>query len=453
MLPHTHLTVAVVFVCTLSYAFPGIVSERQDIGTTNFNFDTNHCKRAQDQKDLVTTELGIARDMAKAAANAALDSNNKWSKYFFDDETLQTPDTIKSYYKKLSDLYDDSSYKVKIYCPVQGDSAFSACSSGRVWASTFAFGSNKHITICPIWFDGIDENTVKEDSSVVKANCPKGAKGEKNWQQITSFKRIKCKPPACLPPTIADHGLAFTMLHEMTHLNYATNSDGVPASENKRSLDYAYDRPDCKSLRDGTRSNANLCKDFPNNVCPATKSFRNADTLAFVAAGIYWEEQCDKTIAIEPEAGVTENNDPAFNDDLDAGPDTPDEGDSEPTPSPTIGPLTSCSLVETTMTGTIAPGPQTYCTCGSVIAGINTETSGNLVYSVCAGDPYPTVATSTIADTPLPTPDLSSPACTSCTGTLGASDCSADDDQCLIEQCRNDEDCQTCGIDCESFGA
>ncbi|KAL8917004.1 MAG: hypothetical protein Q9208_008222 [Pyrenodesmia sp. 3 TL-2023] len=152
-------------------------------------------------------------------------------------------------------------------------------------------------------------------------------------------------------------------------------------------------------------------------------------------------------------------------------------------PPNAIGPLTDCSLVQTTITGTIAGGPQTYCQCDSVIAGINTETSGSLVYSVCAGAPYPTVATSTLAappaaptcdcnengctdsspaccgngscedaDPPAETPDLSSPACTACTSTLGASDCSADDGQCLIDQCKADQDCQACGIDCNTFG-
>lgn len=170
--------------------------------------------------------------------------------------------------------------------------------------------------------------------------------------------------------------------------------------------------------------------------------------------------------------------------------------------SSSVRPLTDCSLVQyvpiaiftcstltscprTTLTGTIASGPQTYCQCGPVIAGINTETSGSLVYSVCAGAPYPTIATSTVAappasptcdcnengctenspaccgdgtcdgnaDAPPDPPDLSSPACTSCTSTLGASDCSADDDQCLIDQCKADKDCQACRIDCNTFGS
>ena len=54
---------------------------------------------------------------------------------------------------------------------------------------------------------------------------------------------------------------------------------------------------------------------------------------------------------------------------------------------------------------------------------------------------------------PPATPDLSSDACVECTSTLGASDCSAEDDQCLIDQCKDDTKCQECGIDCNSFGA
>lgn len=59
---------------------------------------------------------------------------------------------------------------------------------------------------------------------------------------------------------------------------------------------------------------------------------------------------------------------------------------------------------------------------------------------------------STTTETPSPPPpDMSSPACVNCTTNLGASDCSADDDQCLVDQCKADTDCQQCGIDCNSF--
>jgi LysM repeat protein len=49
-------------------------------------------------------------------------------------------------------------------------------------------------------------------------------------------------------------------------------------------------------------------------------------------------------------------------------------------------------------------------------------------------------------------PDMSSPACVACTNNLGASSCSADDSLCLYNQCKNDSNCQTCGIDCITTG-
>ncbi|KAI4204251.1 MAG: hypothetical protein LQ350_001231 [Teloschistes chrysophthalmus] len=80
------------------------------------------------------------------------------------------------------------------------------------------------------------------------------------------------------------------------------------------------------------------------------------------------------------------------------------------TQAPTgVPPLTDCSLVITTNAGTIAPGPQTYCSCGPVIAGINTKTSDNTVYSICAGDPYPTIASSTIEPVKTTAPEKPKP--------------------------------------------
>ncbi|KAL8735678.1 MAG: hypothetical protein Q9166_000847 [cf. Caloplaca sp. 2 TL-2023] len=91
----------------------------------------------------------------------------------------------------------------------------------------------------------------------------------------------------------------------------------------------------------------------------------------------------------------------------------------------TIGPLSDCSLVQTTVTGTIAPGPQTYCTCGPVIAGINTQTSDGMVYSVCAGDPYPTIASSKLPEpTEAPAPKASQAIIIYREDSCGDTDCS-----------------------------
>ena len=38
-------------------------------------------------------------------------------------------------------------------------------------------------------------------------------------------------------------------------------------------------------LRDGLKQNVDECKDYPRSICPAELSFRNADSIAFVAAG------------------------------------------------------------------------------------------------------------------------------------------------------------------------
>lgn len=39
-----------------------------------------------------------------------------------------------------------------------------------------------------------------------------------------------------------------------------------------------------------------------------------------------------------------------------------------------------------------------------------------------------------------------------CGSNLGASDCAADDGQCLVEQCEADAACQASGIDCSTYG-
>jgi hypothetical protein len=49
---------------------------------------------------------------------------------------------------------------------------------------------------------------------------------------------------------------------------------------------------------------------------------------------------------------------------------------------------------------------------------------------------------------PPPSPSMDSAACKDCTNNLGASDCKASDDTCLVNQCKADKSCQACGIDC-----
>ena len=47
--------------------------------------------------------------------------------------------------------------------------------------------------------------------------------------------------------------------------------------------------------------------------------------------------------------------------------------------------------------------------------------------------------------------DLNSSICKSCESDLGASNCAASDDACLVSQCQSDTNCQSCGIDCNTY--
>lgn len=70
----------------------------------------------------------------------------------------------------------------------------------------------------------------------------------------------------------------------------------------------------------------------------------------------------------------------------------------------------------------------------------------------CQGeDPHTTDPAPDPAPTTPPTPDMKSEACKACGSTLGASDCKADDNQCLVDQCKNDGDCKKCKMDCDQY--
>ena len=118
----------------------------------------------------------------------------------------------------------------------------------------------------------------------------------------------------------------------------------------------------------------------------------------------------------------------------------------------------------------LQPTTATICLCDStVIVGINTVTgTSSTSYLVCAIPSGITVSTlqppftassSLLALTTLPpsqtataTPVLTSQDCVECTNAMGASVCSPSDNQCLVNQCNNDPDCQSCKIDCNIFG-
>jgi len=76
---------------------------------------------------------------------------------------------------------------------------------------------------------------------------------------------------------------------------------------------------------------------------------------------------------------------------------------------------------------------------------------GTYSYSISSpkmpSNPSPT----TTPNPPVATPDMNSPDCKTCGSNLGASNCSAKDGQCLVDQCKNDKSCQACKIDCNQY--
>ncbi|KAL9007403.1 MAG: hypothetical protein Q9180_009666, partial [Flavoplaca navasiana] len=75
----------------------------------------------------------------------------------------------------------------------------------------------------------------------------------------------------------------------------------------------------------------------------------------------------------------------------------------------------------------------------------------------CQGEDPPTADPNTDPqgeqeeEAPAPEPDMESEVCKECGSNLGASDCGADDNQCLVDQCKNDEKCTECKMDCDQY--
>ncbi|KAI8710394.1 hypothetical protein NCS52_01575900 [Fusarium sp. LHS14.1] len=160
---------------------------------------------------------------------------------------------------------------------------------------------------------------------------------------------------------------------------------------------------------------------------------------------------------------------------------------ASPAAAPAAGPVTetrtgevatSCVYTVTTIEGVTEPGVytleptvETMCLCNDVIqAGIATVTAeDNSRYLVCQVENQITVSTlppeeptpepespgeetKSEDQPPEPTPqDPESPDCKACSDNMGASSCPAEDQQCLIDQCRNDEACQRCVFDCDGM--
>lgn len=141
---------------------------------------------------------------------------------------------------------------------------------------------------------------------------------------------------------------------------------------------------------------------------------------------------------------------------LDASIEQPDVEKPEP----------SCVYTVTSMVGvteeayTLEPTVATMCICDETVqAAISTGTNeAKTSYLVCLTDPQVTISTMdppppTEAPPPPPPEEKPKPTqdCSACGNTLGASNCPAEDNQCLVDQCKSDKDCIACQFDCDQF--
>ncbi|KAI0380577.1 SGNH hydrolase [Hypomontagnella monticulosa] len=104
------------------------------------------------------------------------------------------------------------------------------------------------------------------------------------------------------------------LIHECTHISYVMDGVGATGS-NAQALDYAYGYDGCFKLAEGSfnrgcvsyakHHSKAFCPVAPNSnvegLCPPEKSAENADSYAFVAAGVYFSRQCNRIIASPPD--------------------------------------------------------------------------------------------------------------------------------------------------------
>ncbi|KAH7414527.1 hypothetical protein DE146DRAFT_640597 [Phaeosphaeria sp. MPI-PUGE-AT-0046c] len=229
---------------------------------------------------LITQELGAARSMAQKGKT--LTASSQYYQTIFSTANKNTPGfelVVQGKYGKLFDLSADKNKKYTIECKTD------ACGGTRnAWTDP----TQGIINLCPRWFD----NAVKARTVDIIGECRPGSPNAGKWANLAQFKGSK----------------AFTLLHEMTHLDYITGD--IP----NRARDYAYQLQGCKDLAAGTAMNEKLCGQ--GKTCDPIHSIDNADSIAFVVAGEYFSSMCGKTITTNSDTPMAKDGAPDDQDNI-----------------------------------------------------------------------------------------------------------------------------------------
>lgn len=161
---------------------------------------------------LITQELSAVRTMAQKGKT--LTASSQYYQTIFSAANKDTPGfelVVQGKYGKLFDLPADKNKKYKIECKTDG------CTGTRfAWADP----TEGKINLCPRWFD----NTLKARTVDIMSDCQPGSPNAGKWDNLAQFKGSKGM--SLLIPPRSYHAdqviLAFTLLHEMTHLDYIT---------------------------------------------------------------------------------------------------------------------------------------------------------------------------------------------------------------------------------------
>lgn len=161
---------------------------------------------------VITQELGAARSMAQKGK--ALTASSQYYQTIFSTANKNTPGfelVVQGKYGKLFDLPADKNKKYTIECKTDACGATS-----NAWTDP----SEGKINLCPRWFD----NAVKARTVDIIGDCRPGSPNAGNWANLAQFKGSKGM--SFLTPPRSYHAdqvvPAFTLLHEMTHLDYIT---------------------------------------------------------------------------------------------------------------------------------------------------------------------------------------------------------------------------------------
>ncbi|KAK8026491.1 hypothetical protein PG991_003547 [Apiospora marii] len=324
------------------------------------NYPDNSCTAAR--KTLIERELGYTRDIAKAAQGDL--QKGAYYQSFFADTLRADPGFAtgtEEVYGRIAELADGTSgYGLQVTCQEDPKNCVK-----RKWTAYMNDGK-KTMNFCNAFF------------------TPVQGPGGGLAYQMTPDLLNDC---ANIDIKTAQWGTASILLHELTHTGYAMGG-------NKGTSDYAYGYIDNRRLPLGLLDRN--CKKYasqlkgalcPNangvdGVCAGERSGDNADTYSFVAAGVYFSQQCNRDIPM---------------------PNVP----NLPAPPPVSAsgsaiPSSSSTLITVSRSSSVAPTPISSSSVPATISGSGIPTSSITPQSSSSINSTVPAPAPTSSSTPLP---------------------------------------------------